>query len=259
MKKIKICLLLILSIFTICIFDNQVYADNKTICEYKGTHSNAARDTYLTVVFTLSKNNDDNITLENTDFSYSFGDALFTEFWYHLQNNHVTASDFKVINGEINCPSKLYLDKTFVGVRINVHISFDENKLGFDQITPMVLTSVNGNKVDNEFNDGIVDWGDKAEVNCDGIIGQEMLDFLNKIFRWIQIIAPIFVIIMGGIEFAGAILQDDKDALKKASSKFIKRLIIAVALFFIPLIMSWLLQIFNEVTGGSTSICGIGE
>lgn len=104
-----------------------------------------------------------------------------------------------------------------------------------------------------------IDWDNKADVNCEGIIGDDMLDFINMIFRWIQIIAPIIVIVLGGIDFAGAILKDDKDALKKASSKFIKRLIIAVILFFVPLILSWLLNIFNDVTGAASSTCHIGE
>ena len=107
--------------------------------------------------------------------------------------------------------------------------------------------------------DAEIDWGNQIDVNCEGIIGKEMLDFINKIFRWVQIVAPIVVIILGGIEFAGAILKDDKDALKKAASKFLKRLIIAVALFFIPLILSWLLEIFNEISGAASSTCGIGE
>ena len=107
--------------------------------------------------------------------------------------------------------------------------------------------------------DSEIDFGDQVEVNCEGIIGQEMLDFLNKIFRWIQILAPIFVIIISSVDFAGAILQDDKDAMKKATSKFTKRLIIAVALFFIPLILSWLLNMFNDITGAASSTCGIGE
>ena len=104
-----------------------------------------------------------------------------------------------------------------------------------------------------------IDWGNKTEVNCEGILGDDLLDLINKVFRWIQIIAPIFVIIMGSVDFAGAILQDDKDALKKASSKFIKRLIVAVALFFIPIILSFLLNIFNDLTGAASSTCGIGE
>lgn len=106
---------------------------------------------------------------------------------------------------------------------------------------------------------GSIDWGDQISKNCEGILGDELLGFISKIFRWIQIAAPIFVIIISGIEFAEAILQDDKDALKKASNKFIKRLIVAVALFFIPMILEVLLKVFNEVSGGFSSTCGIGE
>lgn len=106
---------------------------------------------------------------------------------------------------------------------------------------------------------GSIDWGNKIEVSCKGIIGQDALDFINEIFRWIQIIAPIFVIVISGVEFGGAVLLDDKDALKKASSKLIKRLIIAVALFFVPMIMSFILDVFNEASGSFASTCGIGE
>lgn len=104
-----------------------------------------------------------------------------------------------------------------------------------------------------------IDWGDEVTRNCQGILGEDLLDFINKIFKWIRIIAPIFVIVMGGVEYASAILKDDKDALNKANSRFIKRLIIAVALFFVPLVLQWLLNIFNEVSGSFTDTCGIGK
>lgn len=111
----------------------------------------------------------------------------------------------------------------------------------------------------NNNSDSDINWEDQVEVNCEGIIGEEMLDFINKIFTWIKIIAPIIVVIMGSVEFAGAILQDDKDAMKKAANKFIKRLIVAVAIFLIPTLMEFLLNIFNEFSRHSADICGIGE
>lgn len=145
----------------------------------------------------------------------------------------------------------------------NIWYEFIDNKVNFypsNENKPNAI-SATLDTADNSGNNVIpgIDWDDPESVTCEGIIGTELLELINKIFRWIQIIAPIFVIIMGSVEFAGAVLQDDKDALKKASGRFIKRLIIAVALFFIPLIMSYLLGIFNEVTGASSSICNIGE
>ena len=103
-----------------------------------------------------------------------------------------------------------------------------------------------------------IDWGNPVEVNCEGIIGEEMLEFIGDIFHWIQILAPIFVIVISSVDFAGALLQDDRDAIKKATNKFVKRLIIAVALFFVPIILNWLLNIFNDITGANASTCGIG-
>lgn len=100
-----------------------------------------------------------------------------------------------------------------------------------------------------------IDWGDKVELDCDGIFGDELLDFIGDIFKWIRILAPIAVILLSSVEFAGALLQDDRDALKKASNRFVKRLIIAVALFFVPLILEFILNIFNEISKANTDIC----
>jgi hypothetical protein len=141
----------------------------------------------------------------------------------------------------------------------NVSTKYSSAKFYYSEAAANNSVSSDDGSSDSSIGDGSIDFGDPVDVSCDGIIGQEMLDFINKIFRWIQIIAPIFVIIMGGIDFAGAVLQDDKDAMKKATNKFVKRLIIAVALFFIPLILSWLLDIFNSVSSSNTSICEIGK
>lgn len=97
------------------------------------------------------------------------------------------------------------------------------------------------------------------QVECEDILGDDFIDFLKKIFRWIQIIAPIIVIVLGSVDFASAILQDDKDALKKASNKLIKRLIIAIALFLLPILINFLLDNFNVVKGSNAGTCGIGE
>ena len=73
----------------------------------------------------------------------------------------------------------------------------------------------------------------KKEVN-DGINGKELLKAL-------------------------AVLSEEKDELSKATSKFIKRCIIAVAIFFIPTVLNYLLYWLNEFSktkGAST--CEVG-
>lgn len=110
-------------------------------------------------------------------------------------------------------------------------------------------------------NVAVTDWqeSEKEVADCKDILGDDFIDFLNKIFRWVQIIAPIIVIVLGSVDFASALLQDDKDALKKASNKLIKRLIIAIALFLLPILIRFLLNNFNAVKGANAGTCGIGE
>ena len=82
-----------------------------------------------------------------------------------------------------------------------------------------------------------------------------MIDFLKMILNWIRIIAPILVIVLTSIDFAGAMLKDDKDALTKATSRLVKRLIIAAALFFVPTIINFILDIYSDVRGIDVTTC----
>lgn len=202
-----------------------------------------------------------------TDCMTCKGNSRYEDCLLNSNNSHWLGSEFiDYRNGLTNCsemPEHLYY-------------SVDNGKYKFYNALSGNLNTAtlvpNGYCVSKNYTAGGVDdvkkednskdsinWGNKAEADCEGILGDDLLDLINKVFRWIQIIAPIFVIIMGSIDFAGAILQDDKDALKKASSKFVKRLIIAVALFFIPMILDFILNIFNDITGAASSTCGIGE
>ena len=59
------------------------------------------------------------------------------------------------------------------------------------------------------------------------------------------------------IDFTTPILSNDKDALTKATSKFIKRCIIVVAFFFVPIILQFIFDAYNEATGKEISLCGL--
>ena len=85
------------------------------------------------------------------------------------------------------------------------------------------------------------------EKTCKGVLGEDFSQFLKKIFDWVRIIAPIIVIVLTSIDFAGALLKDDKDALSKASGKLVKRLIVAIALFLVPTILNILIDIYNSI------------
>ncbi len=80
------------------------------------------------------------------------------------------------------------------------------------------------------------DFASDYDVNCDAY--SDILDIVNTVFNWIQIGAPILLIIFGALDFGKAVINNDQDALKKATSNFTKRAIATVAIFFLPMIIN---------------------
>ena len=66
------------------------------------------------------------------------------------------------------------------------------------------------------------------------------------------------MILLGSIDFGQVVLMegtDNKDALKKATSRFVKRAIVCIAIFFLPTILSYILHFIDGV--GVDPLCGI--
>lgn len=78
---------------------------------------------------------------------------------------------------------------------------------------------------------------------------------IQKIFNYVKILGPTIAIVLSSLDFAKAIVTSDDDTMKKAQSKFIKRMIAAALLFFIPLITQVLLGLFGLTTDNPT--CGL--
>ena len=102
---------------------------------------------------------------------------------------------------------------------ITVDASIIEPRISFD------------NEIDSDFN---IVQGSETSVDCSGIFTSEALDLISDILGWFRIIAPILLILLVALDFGQAVLQQDNDALKKATSKIIKRALATVALFFVP-------------------------
>lgn len=92
-------------------------------------------------------------------------------------------------------------------------------------------------------------------LDCEGLLGDKLLSTIDKIFGYVKIAAPIILIVLGSVDFGQAVLLDDKDALKKAGSKFIKRAIVCIAIFFVPTILSYILHYVDGT--GVDPMCGI--
>lgn len=107
------------------------------------------------------------------------------------------------------------------------------------------------------------DWSDDTEEqSCDpndSILGNpedknSVAWLLQQILNYIKILGPILVVLLSSLDFGKVIIQGDDEAMAKAQKKLIYRLILAALLFFIPTIVTALLDIFGLT---SDPTCGI--
>lgn len=169
-------------------------------------------------------------------------------------------SDYLIYNKDNSwsCADKLYIIRN-TGSDMPILGAKDYSNSLYYGLTNMVEESNSSSKNLCQVNSGSIDFGNKVEVNCEGILGNDLIDYLDKLFGWVKISVPIILIVFGCVDFGQAILSDDKDVMKKATSKFVKRCIVAIIIFFLPTLLTFLLRIFNSLTtDGGISVCGIG-
>lgn len=68
--------------------------------------------------------------------------------------------------------------------------------------------------------------------------GATIMNTVNKILTLIQIAVPILLVVFGSIDLAKAVMAGKEDEIKKSQNTFVKRLIAAVIVFFIPLVVN---------------------
>ena len=73
-------------------------------------------------------------------------------------------------------------------------------------------------------------------TDCNSILGNEMTEVINNIFKTIQYAGPILVILLTAADILKVVLNGEMNEMKKISNKFMKRLIAAMLLFFVPLL-----------------------
>lgn len=78
---------------------------------------------------------------------------------------------------------------------------------------------------------------------------------IQKLLNYIKVLGPTIAIALGSLDMGKAIITSDEENMKKAQSRFIKRILAAVALFFVPLLTGILLKMVGVVTDDPT--CGL--
>ena len=74
----------------------------------------------------------------------------------------------------------------------------------------------------------------------------------RQLFNYIKILGPSLTIVLSSIDYIKVIVSSDEKQMSKVNSNFVKRMIAAVLLFFIPTLTSVIFGVF-----GLTTDCGI--
>ncbi len=81
-------------------------------------------------------------------------------------------------------------------------------------------------------------------VKCNGDL-TEFGEFMNTLYLIIRIATPILVILLSSIDYIKAIASSNADDLKKTNKRTIKRIVIGLIIFFLPMFLDLLFHLFG--------------
>lgn len=101
--------------------------------------------------------------------------------------------------------------------------------------------------IEPNFNTGNENVPAENVSDCDSLFGQDTIEFINEIMKWIRIAVPLLLVAFGIFDFSQAVFSSSEDNIKKIREKFFKRIIAAVLVFLSPLFVKLILNLSNEV------------
>lgn len=117
--------------------------------------------------------------------------------------------------------------------------------------------TINGNNPPGAINANPITPG--TPIDCPTLKTTNTYKIIKQVYMWLQIAAPIMLIIFGVLDFGKAVAAGEADAMKKAQGAFVKRLIIVVVIILFPIIMDVLIGLLEGIINGDLTTCGIGR
>lgn len=99
------------------------------------------------------------------------------------------------------------------------------------------------------------------EASCNTLLGDtsvkgEPAYYLNFAFNLMKYAAIVLLLVLTIVEYAKAVASSNQDAIKKATTSTVKRLIIAMIIFLLPILINFVLRLLGIISTNGT--CGIG-
>lgn len=228
---------------------------SNTMCNYKCKVSDDS-DHFLEFGYTANVSTSESLTHE-VSFISNDGDCdVFGNYpgcgyigFELVLKNHPVMGQF-VLNNQFNCPP----------VIPTVNVSYEIwNEYNIPGASIWAMVNYISIDVDETYTPENRPGYKPEEVDTScGLLGgqdSEVVIFLQKIYKYIKIFLPVLIVVFGIADFIKIIGTGKDDDMKKAISKFAKRIVIAVIFIFVPMFIS----IIINVSGLTSQHSGIND
>ena len=156
------------------------------------------------------------------------GKYVFDYAWYastdEVKNQPHTSDSEKICCGEVATES---------GVMTNVCTRL----VAQDIVNQGYITGGEQFKAEDDAN-RLDDITGDLPADCNAIFDSEATALIKRVFNLICIAVPILLIVLGSVDFGNAVLSSDQEAMQKAVKRFTTRCVVAIAIFFLPMIVN---------------------
>ena len=83
------------------------------------------------------------------------------------------------------------------------------------------------------------------QMSCEELFDSSIMEIINDILKYPRYIVPALILLLGTLDFFKAVIAGKEDEMKKAQSTFIKRVIIGVAVFLVPVFINAIIWLAN--------------
>ena len=195
-------------------------------------------DSYFIPSFRKLSDNSIEWSIDNSNY-YSINDEI------KLDKNSIVKIDEKLVKKLFtnnDKSAKIYRCIFTSGKKMIYNLQENEtgckNDLSKNDKQGYVANSYDGNKGAGNCKNTVL--GDPKDENSVAWLLQQLLNYM-------RILGPMIVLIMSAVDFAKAIVMGDDETMQKCYKKLIKRLILAMLLFFVPTLVTILLEVFGFV------------
>lgn len=195
--------------------------------------SNAISTSVMNLKYNDFKNSDGSIDCSKVRSIYIDANVTSNSVWeiYNIS----TSSGSNIATTVRNAYPRNYLYSRIVGFSLS-----SNNTTGNGGFTQGGSTSEGSGVSRDEVVSG--DWN----VNnfCNGPV-QGVFTTIGWVFFILKIVIPIILIVMGSVDLAKAVVASKDDEIKKAVGSLVKRAVLGILIFFIPTILSFVVELIG--------------